>query len=86
MALTKTITRSAFGQPVIIRDAYVRVETVSGTKSRLHADVAVLTALDGQEVDRIKVGFSPAMDGANFIKQAYEHLKTLPEFAGAADC
>jgi hypothetical protein len=26
-------------------------------------------------------------DGAeNFIKQAYAHLKTLPEFAGATDC
>jgi len=27
-----------------------------------------------------------ALDGANPIAQAYEHLKTLPEFAGAIDC
>jgi hypothetical protein len=26
------------------------------------------------------------LDGLNPIKQAYEHLKTLPEFAGAIDC
>ena len=26
------------------------------------------------------------IDGLNPIKQAYTHLKTLPEFAGARDC
>jgi hypothetical protein len=26
------------------------------------------------------------MDGGNPFTQAYEHLKTLPEFAGATDC
>ena len=26
------------------------------------------------------------LDGPNPIKQAYEHLKTLPEFADAVDC
>jgi hypothetical protein len=30
--------------------------------------------------------FAPNLDGPNFIKQAYEHLKTLPEFDGAVDC
>jgi hypothetical protein len=34
------------------------------------------------------VGYQCAYDlnGSNPIKQAYEHLKTLPEFAGAIDC
>jgi len=33
-------------------------------------------------------GYSCAYDitGENPIKQAYEHLKTLPEFANATDC
>jgi hypothetical protein len=26
------------------------------------------------------------LNGGNALMQAYEHLKTLPEFAGAADC
>ena len=26
------------------------------------------------------------LEGSNPIKQAYEHLKTLPEFAGSTDC
>lgn len=32
--------------------------------------------------------FTPSVDSnsKNFIAQAYEHLKTLPEFAGATDC
>jgi hypothetical protein len=85
MALKKTITRSAFGQSVSVPDAYIRVESISGTKSMIHADIAIATA-DGQRVDFLKIGFQPNMDGGNFIKQAYEHLKTLPDFAGAVDC
>ena len=27
-----------------------------------------------------------SLDGPNPIKQAYLHLKTLPEFSGAVDC
>jgi hypothetical protein len=27
-----------------------------------------------------------SLDGVNPIAQAYEHLKTLPEFADAVDC
>jgi hypothetical protein len=30
--------------------------------------------------------FFPSLEGNNFIAQAYEHLKTLPEFEGAEDC
>jgi hypothetical protein len=28
----------------------------------------------------------PSLDGDNSIRQAYLHLKTLPEFANAVDC
>lgn len=30
--------------------------------------------------------FTPNLEGENFIKQGYEYLKTLPEFAGCVDC
>jgi hypothetical protein len=30
--------------------------------------------------------FVPSMGGKNFFAQAYDHLKTLPEFNGALDC
>lgn len=85
MALKKTITRTAFGQSVSVPDAYIRVESISGTKSMIHADIAITTA-DGQRVDFLKVGFIPNLDGENFIKQAYEYLKNTQEFVGAVDC
>jgi hypothetical protein len=30
--------------------------------------------------------FTHNLAGKNFIAQAYDHMKTLPEFAGATDC
>jgi hypothetical protein len=68
-----------------IPDAYVVVYSVEGTKSQLRATVHFRS----QEVALTKFyTFEPSVeDGAgNFIKQAYEHLKTLPEFEGAEDC
>ena len=41
---------------------------------------------DGELVDTRSMSFVPVLDGDNFIRQAYFHLKTLPEFAGATDC
>lgn len=86
MALKKTISRTAFGQSVSVPDAYIRVQTISGTKSMIYADVLILTSKDGERVDYVKVDFVPNLDGGNFIKQAYEHLKNTPEFAGSIDC
>lgn len=66
-----------------IADAYIKVERVSGSKDMVTADV-IMTSGDMRQMVHCK--FAPNLDGANFIKQAYEHLKTLPEFAGATDC
>ncbi len=51
------------------------------------ADVqdASLTGADVQDGSQDHY-FAPELDRENFIKQAYEHLKTLPEFEGAEDC
>lgn len=38
----------------------------------------------GNTVKKFNYCFVPNMDGGNFIAQAYAHLKTLPEFAGAS--
>ncbi|NBU32883.1 MAG: hypothetical protein EBS36_06940 [Actinobacteria bacterium] len=37
-------------------------------------------------INNYSVEFSVADGAENFIRQAYLHLKTLPEFAGAEDC
>lgn len=82
MALKKTW--NFCGIPVT--DAYIKVRSVAGSKNEI-------TCLIGYHVDPSEAEFmstqhtfAPDMDGKNFIKQAYEHLKTLPEFAGATDC
>ncbi len=67
-------------------EAYHRVEGVSVSKTeiqfrlRSYKDASSETAFADE-------GFFCAYDiaGENPIKQAYEHLKTVPEFADAAD-
>lgn len=64
-------------------NAYIKVECVTATKNDINA---VVSFNDGdRRYDRVYT-FNTVLDGDNFIKQAYEHLKTLPEFADATDC
>jgi len=65
-------------------DAYIRVERVEGTKHLVHATVSLEDVKAGYESSTF-IEFSPDMNGANFITQAYAHLKTLPEYKGAVD-
>ena len=64
-------------------NAYIKVEAVEATKQSAKATV---TYKDGNKFITKQFSFTPNLEESNFIKQAYEHLKTLPEFAGAIDC
>lgn len=64
-------------------NAVVKVNSVTGTKETATADVRFIV---GNNSFAKPYKFTPKMDSDNFIKQAYEHLKTLPEFAEAVDC
>jgi|694.fasta_scaffold112825_3 hypothetical protein len=88
MALKKSIieTREGFSGQLTASDAYWRVFSVSGGKDKVSATVGAYVTKDGQVLTTRQYEFQPKMDGANFIKQAYEHLKSLPDFAGAEDC
>ncbi len=95
MALQKTITITgqasvAYGgntlqigeQQATIVAAYIKVENITGNKET----VDFIVSISGEEnAFSREFSFSPSMEGSNFIKQAYEHLKTLPEFADAED-
>jgi hypothetical protein len=85
MALSKKISIDVFGKAVDFDGAYIKVAHISGTKDDVLATVDMLTAKDGQIVKQGKYQFKPSLDGSNFIKQSYEHLKTLEEFSGAVD-
>lgn len=68
-------------------DAYHRVEAAMlNTKTELGFHVRSYKSKDAT-VAFHDASYRCAYDiaGENPIKQAYEHLKTLPEFAGAAD-
>ena len=85
MALKKTIT-TEYGIDVI--DAYHRVECVriNGKNSisynlRSYKDNSGLPFF-GERI----VNCDYSIEGENPIAQAYAHVKTLPEFAGAVDC
>ena len=85
MALLKNVTRTALGSDVILPNCYIKVDEVSGNKHKVQILVAFI--INDEVVDTTRVSFAPSVADSsdNFIKQAYEHLKTLPEFAGATD-
>jgi len=90
MALSKTLTETKqhFDGVLQIADAYWKVEQVIVSKTHGIAVVSVSKNVDGMkhQLTSQQFTFTPNLNGSNFIAQAYEYLKTLPEFAGATDC
>lgn len=96
MALQKTIkvsgNASLFGDGFNIHsiqlekqiDSYIKVSNVNGNKNNIQFNVSYFN--DDVEIGIKTFNFTPTLDGDNFIKQAYLHLKALPEFADAVDC
>jgi hypothetical protein len=88
MALKKTVSlQDNFEVSVEFKDAYIKVESVSGDKSNVQFVVGYYK--DDSKTKCLCVTqheFNPDLSGENFIKQAYAKMKTLPEFAGAQDC
>lgn len=61
-------------------EKYIKVERVEGDKNSAKAFVSQ----NGQAL--LETTFDVDLSGGNFIKQAYQHLKTLPAFDNAVDC
>lgn len=91
------ITKTIVGQAVIKKDylvttpndidvsdnLYVKVERIITTKEAANAVVS----FTGNNINGVNnYEFRVSLEGENFIRQAYLHLKTLPEFADAEDC
>lgn len=77
---------SAFEKEVVFEKTYCKVVGFSGNKENINFKLAKMSAKDGVLVEEQDYSFKPTLDGDNFIQQAYNHLKTLPEFAGSTDC
>ena len=87
MALIKNIVlKDNFGDDKEFANAYLKIEHLSGNKTEMSFSLGIYRGKDNKKIDNQQFIFVPNLDGENFIKQAYNHLKTLPEFAGATDC
>lgn len=88
----KTVIQSAGslvptgGISEVEKNTCCKVINITGTKDAIMFRIQVIDESSGVELAQREFVFHPDMDGPNFIKQAYEHLKTLPEFSGAVDC
>lgn len=97
MALKKTVSFTgtaslktedgifSIGEQSVSINAYIKVLSLNGGKEQLRILVGFS---EGQKQFAKHYSFAPSVESgaSNFIAQAYEYLKTLPEFAGAFDC
>lgn len=88
MAIQKTLTlNDQFNDSRIYNDAYIRVDILSGDKHCINFGVGYYKDKTAKHrLTQVGFQFKPTLSGANFIEQAYLHLKSLPEFADAVDC
>ena len=86
MALSKNFTLQAYNQDVVVPNAYLKVTHLSGNKESMQAIISIFTEKDGVVLSKFDTSFTPDLNVNNFIAQAYEHAKTLPEFSSAVNC
>lgn len=87
MALSKTLKiKTNLDIDVDVQNAYIKIASVFGNKSEMTAELHICKAQGEEFVQRRTYAYPYQIDGANPIKQGYEFLKTLSEFAGAQDC
>ena len=73
------------GEKTIDVPMYIKVQSIQGDKN----NVTAFVLYSSNKCTFEKTFSVPVVvdeTSQNFIKQAYEHLKTLPEFANAEDC
>jgi len=86
MALKKTMTiQTQYGVEIEIVDAYIVISNINGGKNNVNAEIQWKKERMGFPLKTEYVSFVPSMD-SNFIAQAYEKTKVLPQYQGAIDC
>jgi hypothetical protein len=87
MAIEKTlILQDNFKVEVLFESAYIKIEKVSVSVNTMEATLQYKKSATGDILQKEIVACSYDINGINPIKQAYEYLKTLPEFKDAVDC
>lgn len=87
MAIQKTLNLiDSFGIQVEIKNAYIKVERVEVNKTFGKATVFIFLNKDKASIKTERFEYPVDLTGSNFIVQAYQYIKQLPEYAGAVDC
>ena len=87
MALSKSISlTNNFGEQSNFDNVYCKIVAFGGSKETFSFDVSTFKKKNGTLLDKQNYNLAFDLDGPNPIKQAYLHLKSLPEFANAVDC
>jgi hypothetical protein len=87
MALSQTVQLTDnFDERITFQNAYIKVIHVSSTKEMGIITYKLFKGQSEKELVEKVIQFSIDLDGPNPIKQAYQFLKTLPEFSDAVDC
>jgi len=88
MALQKNIV---FTNGLVCDNAYIKILSVGGGKENAVIELAVFKDKSYSDnnnfIEKEYFNFVPSVaeNAPNFIKQAYEYLKSLPEFVGVVD-
>jgi hypothetical protein len=77
---------------ITLDKAYLKIIEQGGTKDNINISLGIYSSAEAKEsgfelIDVKKYDFTPSVaNGApNFIKQGYEYLKTLSDYADAVD-
>jgi hypothetical protein len=84
MALTKPVKTSHGFESATSYVAVQSIEKLTKTQMKISVSFRKEKELPAFEVLQYECVYD--IQGDNPIRQAYTHLKTLPEFAGATDC
>ena len=71
---------------VTVAECYIKVSMVEVNKSEGMANMSFFDKPNGKLLQTKIYPVPHDLNGSNALAQAYNHLKTLPEFAGATDC
>lgn len=84
MAIQKTLTTVHGAE---IKDAYIRVEAIRLVhKTAIEFNLCIYANPSKPMIYGTSVECGYDLLGENPMAQAYQHLKTLPEFSDAIDC
>jgi hypothetical protein len=89
MALQISISaENNFGQISTLANCYCKVTKLVGDKAQMHIKMDVMNAEKNRVYREETFAFVPSVesDSKNFIAQAYDYIKSLPEYASAVDC